>query len=296
MFPQRKLSIGEKSRSGRDPIIRALVRFNLDPTPWLKDGERALSRSRSPPDLNRGPPRFRDLPDSMLPPGVSVPPSTVTRPQYYPGYIPIPMPRGPLRCLIPRGLHLAQLLSRSAPLRRFTPPEALLLRVPGVSPHMLLLSSPEQLQSLLGPVGPPGFETLSDLSRRLASVEASRVAEAKRLADLEANRPRGRNSPLSVEGEAFCRSLAANALIQGGKPGLLSQMSQQLDVSLAPAEQQPFINLAILGSNAFRLRNMKLAFLDENLINKAYETCKNSGDLSPESFWRKVEQSIIPYY
>jgi hypothetical protein len=126
-------------------------------------------------------------------------------------------------------------------------------------------------------------------------MEASRLAEAKRLADLEANRPRGRNSPLSVKGEAFCRSLAANALIQGGKPSLLSQMSQQLDVCLAPAEHQPFINLALLGSNAFRLKNMKLAFLGENLINKAYETCKNMGDLSIEANRRKVEQTIVSY-
>jgi hypothetical protein len=73
-------------------------------------------------------------------------------------------------------------------------------------------------------------------------------------------------------------------------------MSQQLDVCLAPAEQQPFINFAILGSNAFRLRNMKLAFLGENLINKAHETCENLGDLTIEANWRKVEQAIVSIF
>lgn len=90
MFPhtvtQRELSIGEKSRTRNDPIIRALVRHNLDALPWLKDGERASERSRSPPDINRGPTRFVTPSAPMLPPGV-LPPPIATRPQFYTGRI-----------------------------------------------------------------------------------------------------------------------------------------------------------------------------------------------------------------
>lgn len=41
---------------------------------------------------------------------------------------------------------------------------------------------------------------------------------------------------------------------------------------------------------------MKLAFLGKNLINKAYEICENTRDLSIEHNRRKVEKATISYY
>lgn len=297
MFPhtvtRRELSIGEKSRRGNDPLIRALVQNNLDVLPWLMEGERASSKSRSPPDLTRVSTQFVTPQVPLFPPGVSPPPQVQARPQYYAGHIPVPLPGAPPQMPYPPGFTPGSgpqpYYPSSAPIPRGPPPPGPWAQPPFAPPVL-----PAGGAAPIPPAGPPGFDPFLDLSTRLANIEASRVAEAKRLADLEANRSRTRNSPLSVEGEAFCRSLAANALIQGGKPGLLSQMSAQLDVCLAPAEQQPFINLAILGLNVFRLRNMKLAFLGENLINKAYEI--DTGDLGLEPNRRKVEQAIISYY
>jgi hypothetical protein len=161
MFPhtvtQRELSIGERSRSGRDPIIRAFVHFNLDPTPWLKDGERASSRSRSPPDLNRGPPRFPDIPDSMLPPGVSAPASTMTRPQYYPGYIPFPMPTGPSQMPYPPGFTPGSAPQPFSPSSSASPPRGPPPPGPWVEPPYAPPFFPGAAVTGAPPAGPPGL-------------------------------------------------------------------------------------------------------------------------------------------
>jgi hypothetical protein len=42
----RELSIGEKSRTARDPLIRALIDNGFDAGPWLMDGQQLI---RDPP-------------------------------------------------------------------------------------------------------------------------------------------------------------------------------------------------------------------------------------------------------
>lgn len=280
---QRELSIGERSRDARDPLIQALVDYGLDSNPWLKEGQVAdPPRPGSPAHRTFVPPASLPAAPPLVPP---VPPGL--RPQYYPGQIPVPIAISgpPAPPAYPPGF------GPVCP-GYGMPPPGFLPR--GPAPYWS--PPPFPPTSVAAPI-PVAADPLLEMNRRLAEMEAAQAAEARRLGALKvAGRSGGRSSVISVEAEDFCRSVVSSSLIQGGKPGLLSQLSQLLDAALAPAQQQPFANLALLCSTILRLRNMKFAFLGDYIVNKAKEACENGGDLSIEANRRKVEQTIISFY
>lgn len=222
----RELSIGERSREARDPLIRALVDVGLDPNPWLREGQVV-----DPPRPGSAGARVYTPPVSgpVAPPFVPPPPPG-PRPTYYPGTIPVPVSISgppPLPTYFP-GFGPP----RGAP-GYGAPPPGFFPR--GSAPYW---SPPPFAPAPTSAPSPVPAAPLLELNRRLAEMEAAQVAEARRLGALElAGRGANRSTIILVEAEAFCRSVVSSSQIQGGKPGLLSQLSQLLDAALAPSQQ-----------------------------------------------------------